>query len=155
MAPRLGNNSAFITGAANGMRAMRLRTIGLIATLTGALIFMASVCAPLPAQEGGAPTATPMPMQLPNIPRIQVQPMPGYGPAPLTVGFFVASRDPSVQFRSYRWDFGDGKVSTLPPIALFHTYPKPGSYVVTVSATTTGGHTASAFAGIIVTQPKQ
>jgi PKD domain len=110
----------------------------------------------LAQNEGGAgPSATPRSMMLPHIPQLQLQPIPGYGPAPLTVGFFAASTDPAEQFESYRWNFGDGQVSTLPPIALFHTYTNPGSYVVSCTATTTEGHQASGFAGIIVTQPAQ
>jgi PKD repeat protein len=101
------------------------------------------------AQEA---TATPMPMMLPKIAAIQLQALPGYGPAPLTVGFALSSTDPSTVLQSFIWNFGDGKASTLPPTALFHTYTKPGSYVVTVTATTADGHQASAFAGVVVTQ---
>jgi len=106
--------------------------------------------------NNGAPTATRTPMMIPTIPHVQLQPLPGYGPAPLTVGFYASSSDPEgAPFAMYRWNFGDGQVSTLPPIALFHTYTNPGSYVVTVTATTTDGHQASGFAGIIVTPPAQ
>jgi PKD repeat protein len=95
-------------------------------------------------------------MMLPTIPHITLQPLPGYGPAPLTVGFMTSSSDAEgAQFETFRWNFGDGQVSTLPPTALFHTYTTPGSYVVTVTATTSDGHQASSFAGIIVTQPAQ
>jgi PKD repeat protein len=58
-------------------------------------------------------------------------------------------------FQTFRWNFGDGKVSTLPPTALFHTYTTPGTYVVTLTATTSDGHQASSFAGVIVTPPSQ
>jgi len=98
-------------------------------------------------------TATPSPMMLPAIPMIRLQPLPGYGPAPLTVGFLVSSSNPETVLQSFAWNFGDGQVSILPPIALFHTYAKPGSYVVTVTATTADGHQASSFAGVVVTQP--
>jgi hypothetical protein len=98
-------------------------------------------------------TATPMPMMLPKIAAIQVQALPGYGPAPLTVGFAITSTDPEAVLQSFIWNFGDGQASTLPPTALFHTYTNPGSYVVTVTATTADGHQASAFAGVVVTQP--
>jgi PKD repeat protein len=104
--------------------------------------------------QSPAPTATPMVM--PMIPQIQLQPVPAYGPAPLTVGFFVSSLNPeSAPLASYIWNFGDGQVSMLPPTALFHTYANPGSYVVNVTATDTDGHQASSFAGVIVTQPAQ
>lgn len=102
------------------------------------------------AQEA---TATPMPMMLPRVAAIQLQALPGYGPAPLTVGFALSSADPQTVLQSFIWNFGDGQASTLPPTALFHTYKNPGSYVVTVTATTSDGHQASAFAGVVVTQP--
>jgi PKD repeat protein len=114
------------------------------------LFLLCAVSAPALAQE---PTATPTPMMLPSIPQIQLQTLPGYGPAPLTVGFLVSSSNPeSSPMQSFAWNFGDGQVSMLPPIALFHTYTTPGSYVVTVTATTADGYQASSFAGVIVTQ---
>ncbi len=100
-----------------------------------------------------SPTATPTPMILPAIPQIQLLPVPGYGPAPLTVGFMLSSPDPETVLQTFIWNFGDGKVSMLPPTAMFHTYTTPGSYVVTVTATTADGHQASSFAGVVVTQP--
>ncbi|HEY9158497.1 MAG TPA: PKD domain-containing protein [Candidatus Binatus sp.] len=99
------------------------------------------------------PTATPSPMMLPAIAQIQLLPVPGYGPAPLTVGFILSSANPETVLQSFIWNFGDGQVSTLPPTAMFHTYTKPGSYVVTVTATTADGHSASSLAGVVVTQP--
>ncbi len=95
----------------------------------------------------------PTPMMMPSIPQIQLQPLPGYGPAPLTVGFMVSSINPETVLQSYMWNFGDGQVSMLPPTALFHTYTNPGSYVVTLTATTADGHQASSFTGVVVTQP--
>jgi PKD repeat protein len=89
-------------------------------------------------------------MELPHIPHLNVQALPGYGPAPLFVGFMVSSSNPEAQFQTFRWNFGDGQVSTLPPTALFHTYTKPGSYVVSVTATTHDGHQATGFAGVLV-----
>jgi hypothetical protein len=101
-----------------------------------------------------SPAATATPMVMPMIPQIQLQPVPAYGPAPLTVGFFVSSVNPeAAPLASYIWNFGDGQVSMLPPTALFHTYTNPGSYVVNVTATDTDGHQASSFAGVIVTSP--
>ena len=108
------------------------------------------------AQNAAGPAATRTPMTMPTIPHVTLQPLPGYGPAPLTVGFMASSSDPEgAPFQTFRWNFGDGAVSTLPPTALFHTYTKPGSYVVTVTATTTDGRQASGFAGVIVTPPSQ
>jgi PKD repeat protein len=92
-------------------------------------------------------------MMLPAIAQIQLLPVPGYGPAPLTVGFMLRSPDPETVLQSFIWNFGDGQVSALPPTVLFHTYTTPGSYVVTVTATTADGHSASSFAGVVVTQP--
>ncbi len=99
-------------------------------------------------------TATPTPMVMPVIPQIQLQTVPAYGPAPLTVGFFVSSLNPDAPpITSYIWNFGDGQVSMLPPTALFHTYTNPGSYIVNVTVTDSGGHQASSFAAVIVAQP--
>ncbi|MFZ2064187.1 MAG: PKD domain-containing protein [Candidatus Binatus sp.] len=101
-----------------------------------------------------AATATPTPMMMPTIPQIQLQTVPAYGPAPLTVGFFVSSLNPeAAPLASYVWNFGDGQISMIPPTALFHTYTNPGSYVVNLTATDTDGHQAAAFAAVIVTQP--
>lgn len=125
-------------------------------SIAAAFIVLASTRTLVLAQnDGGAgPTATRTPMMLPTIPHIQLQPLPGYGPAPLTVGFMASGSDPEgAPFEMFRWNFGDGQVSTMPPIALFHTYTNPGSYVVTLTATTSEGHQASTFAGIIVTPP--
>jgi PKD repeat protein len=122
------------------------------AIVLASVLVLAAMSIPALAQE---PTATAAPMMLPSIPQIQLSPVPGYGPAPLTVGFFVTTTDPDTVLQTYRWNFGDGQVSTLPPIALFHTYTTPGSYVVTVTASTADGHQASTFAGVIVTPPAQ
>jgi PKD repeat protein len=107
----------------------------------------ASAQSPMGAQmsPGAMPT-----IEIPNVPTIALQAMPGYGVAPLIVGFLVSFPDPSVQFQTWRWNFGDGKVSTLPPMMLFHTYANPGTYVVTLTATTAEGMIATAQAGVIV-----
>src|SRR5258708_27550037 len=128
-----------------------------IATASAAiLVVIASTHTIVLAQSGPGATATRTPMMLPTIPHIQLQPLPGYGPAPLTVGFMASGSDPEgAPFETFRWNFGDGQVSTLPPTALFHTYTNPGSYVVTLTATTTHAHQASSFAGVIVTPPAQ
>ena len=133
-----------------------LRKILVTAALGAIFIVLASFGPGVRAQNEGAPSATRTPMDFPRIPHLSLQALPGYGPAPLFVGFMVASSNPGgPPFTMFRWNFGDGQVSTLPPIALFHTYTNPGSYVVTVTATTTDGHQASGFAGIIVTPPAQ
>jgi PKD repeat protein len=77
--------------------------------------------------------------------------VPGYGNAPLSVGFFVNTVDPEGRtFVSYVWNFGDGQVSIDPPLTFFHTYKIPGIYVATVNATTSDGRTATAYVGITV-----
>jgi PKD repeat protein len=123
-----------------------------IAATAATLLILTSLTASAWAQEA---TATASPMVLPKIPSIQLQTVPAYGPAPLTVGFFVSSIDPETVLQSFAWNLGDGQVSMLPPTALFHTYANPGSYVVTVTATTSDGHSATSFAAVIVTQPPQ
>ena len=120
--------------------------------LAVALLILAGFSSSALAQYQSA-TATPTPMMMPAIPQIQLLPVPGYGPAPLTVGFMLSSADPETVLQSFIWNFGDGQVSTLPPTAMFHIYTKPGSYVVTVTATTADGHSASSLAGVVVTQP--
>jgi PKD repeat protein len=123
-----------------------------IAAVAATLLVLTRLTAPAWAQEA---TATAVPMTLPKIPSIQLQTVPAYGPAPLTVGYFVSSIDPETVLQSFAWNLGDGQVSMLPPTALFHTYTNPGSYVVTVTATTSDGHSATSFAAVIVTQPPQ
>lgn len=120
--------------------------------MLGALfIAIASLGAGVRAQEEPGPVATRTAMDIPRLPQLTVQALPGYGAAPLFVGFMVGSSNPGgPPFTTFRWNFGDGQVSTLPPTALFHTFIKPGSYVVTVTATTSDGHQATGFAGVIV-----
>ena len=131
---------------------MRSRLKRSIAAVAATLLVLTRLTAPAWAQEA---TATAVPMTLPKIPSIQLQTVPAYGPAPLTVGYFVSSIDPETVLQSFTWNLGDGQVSMLPPTALFHTYTNPGSYVVTVTATTSDGHSATSFAAVIVTQPAQ
>lgn len=90
-------------------------------------------------------------VDLPQPPSITMTAVPGYGPAPLTVGFFVNTVDPEGKgFVSYVWNFGDGQVSMDPPLTFFHTYNTPGTYVATVNATTPDGRTAIAYVGVTV-----
>jgi PKD repeat protein len=90
-------------------------------------------------------------VDLPQLPSITMTAVPGYGPAPLTVGFFVNTVDPEGKgFVSYVWNFGDGQVSMDPPLTFFHTYRAAGSYVATVNATTADGRTAVAYVGVTV-----
>jgi PKD repeat protein len=90
-------------------------------------------------------------VDMPQPPLITMTAVPGYGPAPLTVGFFVNTVDPEGKgFVSYVWNFGDGQVSMDPPLTFFHTYANTGTYVATVNATTSDGRTATSYVGITV-----
>jgi PKD domain len=113
---------------------------------------LASGGAPPGAQEAPpAAQSSGTAIDIPELPLVLLKAMPGYGRAPLMVGFLVQNGNPqSGEFVSYRWNFGDGSVSNMPPQGIFHTYTKPGSYVVTVTATTSDGYNASGFAGVIV-----
>jgi len=125
----------------------------LIAALAASVLALARLGASALAQSQH-PAGAPSPIILPEIPRIQLLPVPGYGPAPLTVGFMLSNADPQgAPLQTFAWNFGDGQVSMLPPGELFHTYTAPGSYVVTVTATTANGDSATSFAGVVVTQP--
>ncbi len=135
-------------------RKILLRKILATAALGAIFIALASLGPGVRAQNESGPSATRTPMDLPRIPQLTLQALPGYGAAPLFVGFMVGSSNPEgPAFTSFRWNFGDGQVSTLPPTALFHTFTIPGSYVVTVTATTSDGHQATGFAGVIVEPP--
>jgi hypothetical protein len=100
----------------------------------------------------GAPSAGASPsLEFPHIPRLVVQPIPSYGTAPMVVGFLVTNTNPnSAPIVSYRWSFGDGQMSTLPPTLFFHTYTNPGSYVVEVTGTTADGLNSTGVAGVVV-----
>jgi len=114
---------------------------------------------PTPGSMPGSMAGSSMPgsmmngrgVNLPQPPLITMTAVPGYGPAPLTVGFFVNTVDPEGKgFVSYVWNFGDGQVSMDPPLTFFHTYNTPGTYVATVNATTPDGRTAIAYVGVTV-----
>ncbi len=119
--------------------------------------------APACAQQQQSPQAPPVAggmnggmsspdrIKLPQLPSITMTAVPSYGPGPLTVGFFANGVDPAGQgFVSYLWTFGDGQVSTAPPMMFFHTYTKPGTYIATVTATTADGRIATSYVGITV-----
>lgn len=67
-----------------------------------------------------------------NIPVAVMTASPVYGPAPLSVIFSgEASTDPDRDFLTFRWDFGDGEVSSdRNPV---HVYTAPGSYIATLT----------------------
>jgi hypothetical protein len=102
------------------------------------------------AMPGASPTAN-GPMSIPEPLLVSVQAVPGYGSAPLLVGFMLHAVDPSgTQIVSFNWNFGDGHVSTAPPLMAFNNYSRPGSYVASVTITTADGRSATGFAGVIV-----
>ena len=99
---------------------------------------------------GASPSARPT-MAIPEPLLVTVQAAPGYGRAPLLVGFLLNAVDPSgAAIVSYNWNFGDGHTSTLPPIMAYNTYANPGNYVTRVTITTADGRSATGFAGVIV-----
>jgi len=131
---------------------------------------------PAHAQEAdtGSEMAGPLPLrppppdattseEVPPLERVQIrQPITGsmlvsppYGIAPLKVGFFVLANDPeAIGFLTYSWNFGDGTVSSLPPeLYIFHTYPKPGTYLCSLVIKTVDGRSKSFFQGVIVKDP--
>ena len=100
----------------------------------------------------GAPSMGASPsIEFPHVPRLVVQPIPTYGTAPMVVGFMVTNTNPnSAPIVSYRWSFGDGQVSTLPPTLFYHTYANPGSYVIEVTGTTADGLNSTGVTGVTV-----
>jgi PKD repeat protein len=100
----------------------------------------------------GAPSAGASPsIEFPHVPRLMVQAIPTYGSAPMVVGFLVTNTNPnSAPIVSYRWSFGDGQISTLPPTLFYHTYASPGSYVIEVTGTTADGLNSTGVAGVVV-----
>jgi hypothetical protein len=77
---------------------------------------------------------------------------PPYGNAPLRVGFIIVANDPeNIGFLTYQWNFGDGTVSSLPPVKFIpHTYKKPGNYVCSLTLKTADGRSKTIFAGVVV-----
>jgi hypothetical protein len=77
---------------------------------------------------------------------------PPYGNAPLRVGFIIVANDPeNIGFLTYQWNFGDGTVSSLPPVKFIpHTYKNPGNYVCSLTLKTADGRSKTIFAGVVV-----
>ena len=99
---------------------------------------------------GAGPSASAT-MSIPEPLLVTVQAVPGYGPAPLLVGFLMNAVDPSgAGIVSFNWNFGDGHTSTSPPLLAFNTYSRAGNYVARVTITTADGRSATGFAGVIV-----
>jgi PKD repeat protein len=111
----------------------------------------------LHAQAGSAgsmasPDSSPAPDAEPLM--ITVSGLPGYGTAPLRTGFMMTgSMSDEDTIVSYNWNLGDGTVSNLPPQVLFHTYQKPGVYVVALTVTMASGKVGTAMTSVIVRPP--
>jgi hypothetical protein len=129
---------------------VRIVKLALYATLMLTLAWCRLARAQDMAMPEGSPTARGR-IQMPEPLLVTVQAVPGYGPAPLVVGFLVNAVDPSgAQIVSYTWNFGDGHLSTVPPTLAYNTYSNPGTYVATVTVSTIDGRSATGFAGITV-----
>ena len=140
---------------------MKLRLAGGLLLLVSACLLAASAAAQQSdMQQGGSSMMggqggnAPPSIDFPHPPRITVQPIPSYGTAPMVVGFLVSNANPnSAPIINYRWSFGDGSISTLPPTLFYHTYTNPGSYVVQVTATTADGLNSTGTTGVVVRAP--
>ncbi len=98
------------------------------------------------------PMATPEMMMLP---KVAIFAQPGYGTAPLTVGFIPQIHDlGNTDIVSYRWVFGNGQVATTPPLVTYTIYKTPGVYVASLTIVTADGRSATGFAGITVKAPQ-
>jgi len=63
-----------------------------------------------------------------------------------------ASYDPDGVLTSYRWDFGDGNVTTVTTSAIYHTYKTSGNFTVTLTVTDNVAQTTSAIKTVRVGQ---
>jgi uncharacterized membrane protein len=119
-----------------------------------AAFVIGATCRIARGQEMAMPNASPTAagrMMIPEPLLVTLQAVPGYGPAPLLVGFLVNAVDPSgADIVSYNWNFGDGHSSILPPTLAYNTYSIAGNYVASVTITTADGRSATGFTGIIV-----
>jgi len=84
-------------------------------------------------------------------PTVVLTATPTSGKAPLNVSFSATGSDPDGDALTYAYDFGDGsKPATGPNVT--HRYAKVGVYTAKVTATDTGGATATAQVQITVTK---
>jgi len=94
------------------------------------------------------PAQTPAAVAGPSVPALLGQPV--YGPAPLTVYFYVTFAGPRPPL-SYQWSFGDGSVSSLPPAAFMpHVYSHPGNYICSLTLTNHQGQSTTLITTVIV-----
>ncbi|HEV3114325.1 MAG TPA: PKD domain-containing protein [Candidatus Binataceae bacterium] len=140
------------------------RGLGSTLWVRAIVLWMVAVCAAVviaiaPAricaqedEETPTPMATPDMMILPSV---GMYPYPAYGTAPLTVGFIPEIHDPAgTEIVAYKWNFGDGHVSTTPPLITYNVYTTPGTYLASLTITTVDGRSATGFASVTVKAPE-
>jgi hypothetical protein len=137
------------------IRTGRRRPWRWLAAAALAAIVIALAPAPIPAQEDSGEGPTPMPTpEMMVQPTVAIFPYPGYGAAPLTVGFIPQIHDiGNSEVISYKWVFGNGQVATTPPLQTFVTYTDPGLYVASLTIITADGRSATGFASVNVKAP--
>jgi gliding motility-associated-like protein len=74
------------------------------------------------------------------IPVVNMSPTPWQGCAPFTTSFTAAGVN--VTILTYSWNFGDATPGSTQAVPI-HTYTSPGSYIATLTYTTTNGCTGS------------
>jgi len=65
-----------------------------------------------------------------------------------------ASYDPNGYVVSYRWDFGDGNMTTVTTPIITHAYTSTGAYTVALTVTDNGGYTDTATGTVTLGTPK-
>ncbi len=119
-----------------------------------AVVMLLTTPARLIAQDNASPT----PMSTPEamlLPAVAIFPYPAYGTAPMTVGFVPQIHDPAgEEIVLYKWNFGDGNVSTTPPLVTYNVYKNPGVYVASLTVETADGRSATGFASVTVKAPE-
>ncbi len=90
-----------------------------------------------------------------DAPMVSISAMPKVGQAPLGVDFAGGGIDPAGgQFVVFNWSFGDGATGTGAFVT--HTYTKPGTYIVTLSGTTSNAVTAQAATEVrVLSEPNE
>ncbi len=101
--------------------------------------------------RGGSATATVAVTVGNRGPTVTLSATPTSGKAPLMVAFSAQGSDPDGDALTYRYDFGDGS-KPVTGSTTTHRYTKAGTYTAKVTATDTGGATATAQVQITVTK---
>jgi hypothetical protein len=122
--------------------------------LIGVAVLLAIIPAQLPAQENGADPGSMDAPEMTTPLAVAIFASPNYGVAPLVVGFIPQIHDSSgAPIMSYKWNFGNGKVSTTPPQLTSVIYDRPGVYVTSLTISTADGRSATGFASVTVKAP--